>query len=126
MDYDSPNVRLEMAKIRLEIRWLFPLPYQIQFFGGTRRGGELRLISWSIWVIPFADFECTSIRINTAKIRLAIRPLFLMLYQVQSCWGTRRGGELRLISWSIWGIFFTDCECTYIRIKTAKICFPIH
>jgi len=121
VDYKPPNVQIETAKIRLEIRSLFPLPYQIQLFWGTRRGGELRLISQSIWGIFFADYKCTDVRIKTAKIRLAIRPLFLMLYQVQSCWGTRRGGELRLSSQSIWEIFFVDCECTSIRINTAKI-----
>jgi len=125
VDYKPPNVQIEMEKIRLEIRSLFPLPYQIQLFWGTRRGGELRLISQSIWGIFFADYKFTCIRIKTAKIRLEIRPLFLMLYQVQSCWGTRRGGELRLISRSIWEIFFMDYGCNDIRIETAKICLAI-
>jgi hypothetical protein len=94
---------------------------KIQSFWGTRRGGELRLISRSIWEIIFVDYEFTSIRIETAKIRLEIRSLFPVLYQIQSCWGTRRGGELRLISRSIWEIIFVDYERTSIRIETAKI-----
>ena len=95
--------------------------YQVQSLWETRRGGEVRLISRSIWEILFAYYECTNIRIKTAKIRLEIRWLFPLRYQIQSFWGTRRGGELRLSPQSIWEIFFMDYECNSIRIERAKI-----